>query len=119
MRKFFQNVVKKVTGVTISESALKWVGRLFGVALLVLCYYIGFVSGTPDNDPFNVGNIYEALHPLKTNDIAGCILLAAGVCWLTGIVELFIGEISVPVGSVWPNYAGFIAVLAGLLLIWL
>lgn len=112
MRKFFSEKLH------ISEDAAKWIGRALGVIIVVYVLGMGFSWGNPDNDPFNVGNLYEAIHPLKLHDIIGLSLFTLGTAWVTGIIEMFIGEIYQPEGSVWANVVGFVAAAGGILLCW-
>lgn len=115
MRRFFQSLISRVTSIRITESRAKDLGRVFGLLVLALFYGFAFF-GSPGTDKFVTENLYEALHPLKLHDILGCILFTAGVCWVTGIVEMVIGEIYTPVGSVWPNLVGFAGTGLGILL---
>jgi hypothetical protein len=115
MRKFFQNLIHKISGIKISEQRGKDLGRVAGLLILVIFYGFGFF-GHAGTDKFVTENLYEALHPLKVHDILGLVIFTAGVCWVTGIIEMIIGEIYLPIGSVWANWAGFAALALGTLL---
>lgn len=90
---------------------------LIGVALITILFtWYGFISPQPCNG-IDIDSLYCALHPFSTADVFGCILIYGGFLFVTGLWALVAGNVLLPVGSAWPNYAAFAAMALGMVLV--
>lgn len=90
---------------------------IIGSAVIAVLFTLyGFVFKQPCNG-IDVSSLYCALHPFSGWDVLGCILVYGGFLFITGLWALVAGNVLLPVGSVWPNYAAFAAMALGMVLI--
>jgi MFS superfamily sulfate permease-like transporter len=83
-----------------------------GIILIIVTLFAFF--GKEGTDNFVTENLYEALHPLKFNDILGLIIFYASALFLAG----FKPQINPKNSSRW-NYITFAGLVIGIFLIWL
>jgi hypothetical protein len=85
-----------------------------GVGIILIIFTLFAFFGKEGTDNFVTENLYEALHPLKFNDILGLIIFYASALFLAG----FKPQINPKNSSKW-NYITFAGLVIGIFLIWL
>jgi hypothetical protein len=87
------------------------------MALVTIVFTLfGFVIEQPCNG-IDKDSLYCALHPISFINLIGVIMFYAGFVFISGVWALKKGGILLPVGSVWPNFAGFALFVLGAILI--
>ena len=87
-----------------------------GLAIIVILFTLfGFIINPGSTDNFVIENLWEALHPLKIQDIIGLILFYGGALFLSGLIKW---EFDNPANSSKWNYFLFGILALGIVLIW-
>jgi hypothetical protein len=98
------------------EKGLWLAARIVILLVVVLFTYYGFLNVKP----CDIDRAYLScrLHPFTLGDLIGCILFYGGAAVLAGVPSLFGVELFNQEGSRKWNIITFIALVAGIVLIW-